>query len=55
MSRAPELRDLRDREGVGLRALIVDEGRTWSTLGAVRSLACAGWSVAIAVAGAARP
>jgi predicted ATP-grasp superfamily ATP-dependent carboligase len=29
------------------RALIVDEGGTWSTLGAVRSLARAGWTVAI--------
>ena len=48
----PELRDRRDREEVRLRALIVDEGRTWSTLGAVRSLAHAGWSVAIGCPGA---
>ncbi len=34
------------------RALIVDEGRTWSTLCAARSLAKAGWSVSVASPGA---
>ncbi len=46
------LRERRRSRGVKPRALIVDEGRTWSTLSAVRSLAAAGWSVAIGSPGA---
>ena len=34
------------------RVLIVDEGRTWSTLCAARSLSRAGWSVAVGSPGA---